>query len=226
MIDKDDDKWVTLLGGGAANEVAERARAEAEHLQLAGAEARAARTETFEPDAFNAEGVWDKSVEKGQGTGWLGGEDWIDAVDADITLAPPPEEVIQPRPARRPWEILSRRWAIGSVVGSAVLAFLWFGPQPMLVGKRGGPEHLPPILRALPKEDAKRIADELAAAGATAAVTVQSTSDGTTASITVDTGAPGRPGKTIDEVLARHGVAPPNGGQFVIAVRPAEPARK
>jgi hypothetical protein len=226
MIDKDDDKWVTLLGGGDANEVAERARAEAERLKLASAEARVVRAETPGTDASDAAGMWGKGVEDGRGTGTFAGDDWIDAVDADITLAPPPEEFIEPRPARRPWVNWSGRWVIGSVLGAAVLAFLWFAPLPMLVGKPGGPERLPPILRALPKEEATRIADELSAAGAKAAVTVHSTSDGTTASIVVDTGAPGRPGKTIDEVLARHGVAPPNGGQFVIAVRPAEPARK
>lgn len=226
MIDKDDDDWVTLLGGGTVPDVAERTRAEAERLRLASAEARAARVDTRESDAFDAEGVWRKVVDEGRRTGAFPESDWIDAIDADIALAPPPEDDTQPRPARRQWAIRPGRWALWSGLGSAILAFLWFGTQPMLMGTRGGPEHLPPILRTLPKEDAKRIADELVAAGATAAVTVTSTPDGTTASIVVDTGAPGRPGTAVDEVLARHGVAPPNGGQFVIEVRPAAPTRK
>ena len=224
MTDKDDDDWVTLLGGGTVDDVAERTKAEAERLRLASAEARAARTR--ETDAFDAEGVWGKVVEEGQRTGAFPEADWMADFDPDIALPPPPEEAVPPRPARRPWANWSARWAIGSGLGTAVLAFLWFGAQPMLVGTRGGPEHLPPIVRAMPKEDAGRIADELVAAGATAALKVTSTPDGPMASIAVDTGAPGRPGKAIDEVLARHGVAPPNGGQFVIDVRPAAPAQK
>lgn len=217
MIDKDDDDWVTLLGGGTVPDVAERTRAEAERLRLASAQARAVHAR--DTDAFDAEGAWGKVVEEGRRTGAFAEADWMADFDVDLALAPPPEEEVQKRPA-------GRRWAVWSGLSAAVIALLWFGAQPMLVGTRGGPEHLPPILRALPKEDATRIADELAAAGATAAVTVSSTSEGTTASITVDTGAPGRPGKAVDEVLARHGVAPPNGGRFVIEVRRSEPVQK
>lgn len=210
MTDKDDDDWATLLGGGLAPDAGSR-RPPPEGLA---SPLEGHRTEVPRRRALDADEEAPLVIDEQWPSDAFPPASFFD--DQEFTAN-------ADRVTSDGRRVAGRRWAVWSGLGVAVLAVLWFGVQPMLMGARSGPERLPPILRDLPKDAGARIAEELVAAGARATVAAGSPTDTRAVTITVDTGTDARPGKTVDDVLARHGVAPPNGGQFVIEVRPARP---